>query len=384
MATMQNAILAYEANEFAAARRACAELVASGRVEAAFLLGLMDNYGEGGPVDPAAAARYFRIAADAGHPGALFNLAALHAQGRGVPLDFAEARRLYLLAAEAGSADALFQIGILHANGEGVPADLAEAGRWWDKAAAAGQPQAMQHLGRLYAHGHGGRPKDPGVAAHWYFRAWQAGSNDVETDIIRVRQDLEDVAEAGDAGAQNALGLILCFGHDDAEAAASWFEQAAAADHPEAVRMLGYLFESGKGMPKDDGKAAELYRRAAELGDAFAQLNLGLMIDHARGGLTRDLDQAIDLLRRAADQGLHQANLRLAELLAERNRDRDDVREAIQRLWLAARQGPEDGEYRIASGDGSWAVILTRRDGIVGLHGLSPEEVQQMVAPSPK
>ncbi len=382
MPTIQDAILAYEANDFATARRVCAEHISAGNVEASFLLGVMDSYGEGGPADPAAAIMHFCVAAEAGHPGALFNLAAMHVQGRGVPQDFAEARRLYLLAAEAGSADALFQIGLMHANGEGVPSDPAEAGDWWDRAAAAGQPQAMQHLGRLYAHGHGGRPKDPGLAAHWYFRAWQAGNNEVETDIIRVRQDLEDVAESGDAGAQNALGLILCFGHDDPDAAATWFEKAAAADHPEAIRMLGYLFDSGKGMPKDDGKAVELYRRAAELGDAFAQLSLGLMIDHARGGLTRDLDQAIDWLRRAADQGLHQANLRLAELLAERNRDREAIREAIQRLWLGARQGPHDGEYRIAAPDGSWAVAMTRRDGIVGLHGLSPDEVREMVGPA--
>jgi hypothetical protein len=135
-------------------------------------------------------------------------------------------------------------------------------------------------------------------------------------------------------------------------------------------------------MPKDDGKAVELYRRAAALGDAFAQLNLALMIDHARGGVTRDLDQAIDWLRRAADQGLHQANLRLAELLAERNRDRDDLREALQRLWLAARQDPDGGEYRIAAGDGSWAVAMTRGEGIIGLHGLTPDEARQMVAPA--
>jgi TPR repeat protein len=237
----------------------------------------------------------------------------------------------------------------------------------------------MQHLGRLYAHGHAGRPKDPGIAAHWYFRSWQAGNNDVEADIIRVRQDLEDVAEAGFATAQNALGLILFFGHDDAEAAAPWFEKAAAAGHPEALRMLGYLFDSGKGMPKDDGQAAEHYRRAAELGDAFAQLNLATMIDHARGGLTRDLDLAIDWLRRAADQGLHQAELRLAELLAERNRDRNDLAEAIQRLWRTAKDGPQDGQYRLAAGNGTWAITMTRAEGIVGLHGLTPEEVKGLV-----
>ena len=112
--------------------------------------------------------------------------------------------------------------------------------------------------------------------------------------------------------------MLYCFGHDDPASAAAWFEQAAARDEPEALRMLGYLLAEGKGVAKDEARAAELYRRAAEGGDRFAQLNYAGMIDQAAGGLTRDVSAAITWFRRAADQGMAEANHRLAELLAER------------------------------------------------------------------
>ena len=51
--------------------------------------------------------------------------------------------------------------------------------------------------------------------------------------------------------------------------AAAWFERAAEQDHAEALRMLGFLYETGKGVPQDPIRAAELKSRAAALGSAW-------------------------------------------------------------------------------------------------------------------
>ncbi|MDB5308928.1 MAG: hypothetical protein JWO38_3130 [Gemmataceae bacterium] len=375
MATIQDAVQAYEANDFTAARAIC-EHLGPGNKHARFLLGVMESNGEGGRADPVVAAWHYRAAAEGGHPGARYNLAALFAQGRGVPQDFAAAMHWYSLAAEAGDADALFQIGTMYASGEGVPIDLAEAGDWWEKGVAGGQPQAMQSLGRLYARGHGGRPHDPGLAAYWFFKAWQGGQDDAEQDIIRVRADLEAAAAAGSADAQNALGLLLCFGHDDPATAAGWLDRAAAQDHPEALRMLGCLFDGGKGVPKDDGRATELYRRAAELGDKFGQFNLAVMFNQGRGVPGRDVNGAIAWFRRAARQGIADANRPLAELLAERNRDRRDANEAIRRMVAVAHAGPPDAKYQLAAGDGSWVVTIANRGTAVSMVGLRADELE--------
>ena len=374
MPTIHDAVRAWQANDFVAARALCAAL-ADTDPHARYMLGSMASFGQGGPADPSAAAAEYRAAADAGHAVAAYCLGALYAQGRGVPPDLAEARRWYETAAAAGEPAALFRLGTMHATGEGVEADLAAARRWWERAAAAGHPGAMQALGRLYVAGEGGYPRDPGRAAEWFFRAWQGGQDDAEQDIIRVREALEDAAEGGAAAAQNALGLLFCFGHDDPAVAAAWFDRAAEQGYPEALRMLATLVAEGRGVEKDVAAAAALYRRAADRGDSFAQFNLAGMIDRAEGGLARDVSAAIGWFRRAADQGMTDAAHRLAELLAERNRDRRDANEAVQRLMAVATAGPADAAYRLDAGDGSWAVVMKDRGRYVAMPGLDAAEL---------
>jgi TPR repeat protein len=46
---------------------------------------------------------------------------------------------------------------------------------------------------------------------------------------------------------------------------------------------LGYMYSTGKGVPKDHAEAVKWYRKAAEQGDAKAQSNLGLMYDKGQG-----------------------------------------------------------------------------------------------------
>ena len=181
--------------------------------------------------------------------------------------------------------------------------DFASARALCAQLARTGDVRAMQVLGRWHAAGDGGCGRDPGLAAYWFFQAWQGGLDEAETDIVRVRADLEAAADGGSAEAQNALGLLLCFGHDEPAAAAGYFELAAAQNHAEALRTLGYLFEGGKGVPQDDSRAGEFYRRAAELGDPFAQFNLAVMLDRAH-----DRDGALHWLTRAAEQGMAEAN----------------------------------------------------------------------------
>lgn len=61
-----------------------------------------------------------------------------HAQGEGVPQDFSEAAKWYRLAAEAGHAEAQKHLGFLYATGKGVPKDTAEAERWLRRAGGQG------------------------------------------------------------------------------------------------------------------------------------------------------------------------------------------------------------------------------------------------------
>ena len=72
---------------------------------------------------------------------------------------------------------------------------------------------------------------------------------------------------------------------------------------PEAEYNLGTAYERGIGVPQDYTQAADLYRRAAEQGNASAQFNLALLYDNGTG-VARDYAQAAAWYTKAAEQGL--------------------------------------------------------------------------------
>ena len=67
----------------------------------------------------------------------------------------------------------------------------------------------------------------------------------------------------------------------------------AAAEQGDATAQfnLGYMYDTGEGVPENDAEAVRWYRMAAEQGDATAQVSLGLM--YALGlGVPKDDVQA--------------------------------------------------------------------------------------------
>ena len=56
-----------------------------------------------------------------------------------------------------------------------------------------------------------------------------------------------------------------------------------ARGNARALGRLGFRYENGFGVPQNYIAAADLYRRAAEQGDVFAQCRLGLSYDKGHG-----------------------------------------------------------------------------------------------------
>jgi TPR repeat protein len=92
----------------------------------------------------------------------------------------------------------------------------------------------------------------------------------------------------------------------------------ALANQGDAVAQnkLGVMYANGKGVPKDESKAVEWYRKAADQGLAGAQNNLGVMYADGRG-VSKDETKAVEWYRKAADQGLAEAQNNL-KVLSER------------------------------------------------------------------
>ena len=117
--------------------------------------------------------------------------------------------------------------------------------------------------------------------------------------------DCEPLARAGEAEAQNMLGLMYITGlgvPQDFTEAARWSRKAAEQGLAQAQSNLGAMYAEGQGVPQDDAEAVKWTRKAAEQGLADAQYNLGQHYHHGKG-LRQDSAEAIKWWRRAAEQG---------------------------------------------------------------------------------
>jgi TPR repeat protein len=86
--------------------------------------------GESVPQDLAAAAKWFRKAADQGNVVAQMRLGAMYSTGQGVRQNYAEALKWLRLAADQGNVTAQALLGGMYAMGMGVEKDYAEGARW--------------------------------------------------------------------------------------------------------------------------------------------------------------------------------------------------------------------------------------------------------------
>jgi TPR repeat protein len=79
------------------------------------------------------------------------------------------------------------------------------------------------------------------------------------------------------------------YGRGDYADAAVYFLKAAEEGDAIAQVRLGLMYRKGKGVPRDDAEAARWYRRAAEQGDPVGQNHLALMYAYGKGVRRNDV-----------------------------------------------------------------------------------------------
>jgi TPR repeat protein len=112
------------------------------------------------------------------------------------------------------------------------------------------------------------------------------------------------------------------------------FTKAANQGYAPAQASLGEMYETGRGVRKDNAQAIAWYRRAAEQGNVVAQIALGAMYATGRG-VSKDDTQAIAWYGKAAKQGNDDATAKLAEL------NRKSTEESVELARKAAEQAAE-------------------------------------------
>ena len=174
----------------------------------------------------------------------------------------------------------------------------------------------------------------------------KALTEEVENET-EMPERLEMLASKGDADAQFQLGLYYLRNEDIQKeedvtkyhtTAFTWLQLAALQDHVKAQFYVGWCYEEGAVIAKNELLAVGWYRKAAKQGYAKAQHNLALC--YANGtGILRDEYEGFAWYEEAAKQGLALAQHSLGVCYEYGNGVDEDKILAMKWYRKAAKQG---------------------------------------------
>lgn len=134
-----------------------------------------------------------------------------------------------------------------------------------------------------------------------------------EDDLVVAVSSLERAAAAGHPPAQALLGYILDKAEDN-EAAARYYRMAADQGDAKGAYWLAALYANGEGVPKDYSEAFRWFLVAAEAGYGPAIEVVANAYLNGELGQTRDRAKGQQWLQRGADSGYEPARTKLEQL----------------------------------------------------------------------
>jgi TPR repeat protein len=236
-------------------------------------------------------------------------------------------------AVAANDARAMGVLGYMYEKGRGVNPDPARAFALFRRAADLGNGDAMHELARCYQLGIGTAPNE--AEAQRWLKAGEAAGIEAgpRQSNTRSQPDQAD-ADAGQAlyNAKNYVGALQAF------------RRAAEAGNAHAQLGLGVLYEFGLGVAANAVEAAQWYRKAADAGDAGAQKNLGQLYETGQG-VPENWALAAELYQKSAAQGNVEGESALGRAYEfgigiEQNRS-----EAVKWFTRASSQGDSKAAY---------------------------------------
>ncbi len=152
----------------------------------------------------------------------------------------------------------------------------------------------------------------------------------------------QNVRTAAENDAIFARGrMAFLFGYHDL--ARELWMPLANDGYAKAQANLGWMYQTGKGLPKDLKKAVEWYLKAAKQDHTIAKNNLGVM--HESGwGTKKNLKRAAYWYREAASTGYSYGQYNYGKMLLEGAGVDKNPKEAAYWLGLAALQGVDEAK----------------------------------------
>jgi TPR repeat protein len=124
--------------------------------------------------------------------------------------------------------------------------------------------------------------------------------------------------------------------------AIAWYRKAADQGDAMAQMNLAIVYDQGIGIAQDYSEAAGLYRKAAEQGLPQAQYNLGLLYLYGRG-MPKNGAQAAEWMRKAAEQGETAAQYNLGVCYISGDGVDRDISEGYFWIFLANARTTDSG-----------------------------------------
>jgi hypothetical protein len=149
------------------------------------------------------------------------------------------------------------------------------------------------------------------------------------------------ISAAGLAHAQSFRQGMSAFNRQDYSLASRNFIPLAEQGNAGAQAYLGFMFETGRGVPQNYTEAAMWYRRAAEQGDSLAQYSLGVLYDRG-AGVPRDIVEAskwLNLSTATAPRRAREARARIRDAVTTKMTRGEIAQARVRALeWAPARE----------------------------------------------
>ena len=220
--------------------------------------------------------------------------------------------------AEAGDANAQFEVASLYNKMEKV--DYPTVVLWLRRSARQGNLEAEYALGQIYHRGKPGIPVDLKEAEFWYKKAA------VQGDKQAIKQ--LDVLRAMPAYQLESPPSI------DEKWEIDWLMKTASYGDPQSQYQLARLYQEGKKLPMNYGKALSWYYQVAQSGHLEAMCALGYLYLEGKG-TEANIEKALAWYERAAEEDYHPAEQKLAQIYASDRDKSPDYVKAYQWLYLS-------------------------------------------------
>ena len=310
--------------------------------------------------------KYFREAANKGHPLGQYYLAVCYLHGKGVKYNDKQAVAwmkkaadqgdayaqdalgdFYLLgkittqnyksgieykkkAAEQGLAEAQIDLARCYATGYGVEQNYQMAFSYYLAAAKSNKPYALYQVGAYLLAGRTGLPPDPATAFDWFLKA----------------AELND----GDGQAQVAYQYLLGTGiNQNFDKGIEWVTKAVKQKSIYGYYVIATAHLKGLGVAQDGLIAYTFMKKAAEGGYADAQYELAILLFEGKNffiTIPRNFDEGLHWLEKAMERG-NSGAAEIMELFFEDKRDARLIATKLKHKMQALLAIPDEQSHNL-------------------------------------